>query len=100
MRLTDEDGIIVAVNEAFCKLVSLRRQELECQPFTVIYEESEPRQRLLENYRQRFRDRITEKSVERRLTLHNGNVVVLEDTDSFVELRGQPPLLLAVCRDV
>ena len=37
MRLTDADGTIVAVNEAFCRLVGLRREELEAQPFTASY---------------------------------------------------------------
>jgi len=37
MRITDENGTIVAVNEPFCKLVGMRRDQLEGQPFTVIY---------------------------------------------------------------
>src|SRR6185369_7513393 len=50
--------------------------------------------------RKRFRDRLTEKQTERRLALSNGRVVTFEDTNSFVELRGQPPLLLGLFRDV
>jgi PAS domain S-box-containing protein len=100
MRLTDEDGIIVAVNEAFCKLVGLRRDALESKPLTVIYADSESPEKLLQKYRQRFRDRVIEKQIERRLTLHNGNIVVLEDTNSFVDLRGHAPLLLGLFRDV
>src|ERR1043166_3471436 len=48
MRLTDEDGNIVAVNEAFCRLVGLPRHELEGAPFTVIYAESENPERILQ----------------------------------------------------
>ena len=59
-----------------------------------------PPEERLENYRQRFRDRIIEKQVERRLTLHNGKIVTLEDTSSFVELRGRPCLLLGLFRDI
>jgi two-component system, cell cycle sensor histidine kinase and response regulator CckA len=100
MRLMDENGIIVAVNEAFCKLVSLRREELEGKPFTVILAESEQPGQMLEAYRGRFRDRVIEKQIARRLRLHNGAVVTLEDTNSLVELRGQPPLLLGQTRDL
>ncbi len=55
---------------------------------------------MLEEFRQRFRDRVIGHQRERRLTLHNGNVVTLEDSSSFVELRGQRPMLLGMFRDV
>ena len=100
MRLTDENGVIVAVNDAFCKLVGMTRAELEGNPFTVIYAESEQQERILKKYQQRFRDRVIERQIERRLTLRNGHTVVLEDTNSFVELRGQPTTLLGLFRDV
>jgi PAS domain S-box-containing protein len=100
MRLMDENGTIVAVNEAFCKLVGLRRDELEGKPFTVIFAESEEPGQMLVEFRRRFRERVIEKQIARRLKLHNGTVVTLEDTNSLVELRGQPPLLLGQFRDL
>ncbi len=100
MRLTDQDGTIVAVNEAFCQLVSMERIELEGRPFTVVYADSEDREQTLQQYRQRFHERVIWTETERRLTLHNGNSVVLENTNSFVDLRGQRPLLLGLFRDV
>jgi PAS domain S-box-containing protein len=100
MRLTDEQGYIVAVNEAFCHLIGLPREGLEGKPFTVIYANSEQPEKILRVYRERFRNRIIESQIERRRTLHNGNAVVFEETSSFVELRGQPPLLLGLVRDV
>jgi len=100
MRLTDENGIVVAVNQAFCHLTGLTRLELEGKPFTVIYADSEQPERILQKYRERFRGRVIERQIERRIVLHNGHAVVLEDTNSFVELRGQPPLLLGLFRDV
>ena len=100
MRLVDENGTIVAVNEAFCKLVCMRRDELEGKPFTVILAESEQPGQMLEDFRRRFREWAIEKQRARRLKLHNGTVVTLEDTHSLVELRGQPPLLLGQSRDL
>jgi two-component system, cell cycle sensor histidine kinase and response regulator CckA len=100
MRLTDESGNVIAVNDAFCRLVGVPRQELEGKPFTVIFADSEHPGQILDEFPQRFRNRIVEQQRERRLTLRNGNVVTLEDTSSFVELRGQPPVLLQLFRDV
>jgi signal transduction histidine kinase/CheY-like chemotaxis protein len=73
---------------------------LEGAPFTVIYAETENPERILQKYRQRFQDRVIERHIERRMTLRNGKIVTFEDTNSFVELRGQPPLLLGLFRDV
>jgi two-component system, cell cycle sensor histidine kinase and response regulator CckA len=100
MRLTDENGTTVAVNDAFCRLVALPREDLEGKPFTKIFADTELPERMLEEFRQRFRDRIVEQQKERRLRLHNGSVVTLEHTSSFVELRGQPSLLLGQFRDL
>lgn len=100
MRLTDEDGNIVAVNEAFCKLVGISRGELEGNPLTVIYSHPDSPESILQKYRQHFRERVIEKQIERCLTLRDGKIVTLEETSSFVELRGQPSLLLGLFRDV
>jgi PAS domain S-box-containing protein len=100
MRLTDEAGTIVAVNEAFCKLVGLARHELEGRPFTVIFGDSVDPAKLLEGYCLQFARRDSDPPIERRIKLRNGNVVSFEETSSFVELSGQAPLLLGLCRDV
>jgi PAS domain S-box-containing protein len=99
MRLTDEQGNIVAVNDPFCKLLGVSREALEGKPLTVIYAAADAPQ-ILEKYQQRFKERVVEKQVERRFTLPDGKIVTLEETGSFVELRGQPSLLLGIFRDV
>jgi PAS domain S-box-containing protein len=99
MRLTNEEGTIVGVNEAFCKLVGMPRAELEGELFTAVYADSQ-NQEMLQKYQRRFREREVEKQVERRLTLRNGQVVVFENRNSFVELSGRAPLLLGLFRDV
>jgi len=100
MRLTDQHGTIVAVNEAFCQLVGLARAQLEGRPFTVALAESEKRDEILAHYREQFKNRVIEKQIERRLTLHDGRLVTLEETRSFLELTGLQPLLLGLFRDV
>ncbi len=100
MRLTDENGIIIAVNAAYCKLVEMEREALEGQPFTVIYAESDQPQARLATYQQRFRERTTPKRIQRKLTFRSGKTVELESANSFVESRGQQTLLLSLFRDI
>lgn len=100
MRLTDENGTIVAVNEAFCKLVGMKREELEDRPFTITYAENADLQGKLTRYLQRFKDRAIQKHIQRKLTFRNGKTVELEGSNSFVESQGQKTLLLGLFRDV
>jgi PAS domain S-box-containing protein len=99
MRLTDEQGTIVAVNEAYCRLAGLPREQLEGQFFSSAYAESENPAGMLEDYRAAFQLRGIERSIKKRLTLHDGRVVMLEGSNSFVELQGQAPMLLTLFRD-
>ena len=100
MRLTDENGVIVAVNGAFCELVRLGRGELEGRPFTVVYAESGERDGMLAQYRERFSKDFKEHKRERSYKLRNGCEIIFEIADSLVELPGKPLLLLSLFRDV
>jgi PAS domain S-box-containing protein len=100
MRLADESGTIVAVNEAFCKLVGLRQDELEGKLFTLIYGASENTQEMLQQYRTNYSTHEFNDNREFHYTLHNGREVVLEVNHSFIELNGQPQLTLSLFRDI
>jgi PAS domain S-box-containing protein len=100
MRLTDENGIVIAVNESYCKLNGLKAGELEGKPFTVVYAESENCEAMIARHREHFLDRATERKIQHQFTLHNGQAVNLEITDSFIEVQGRPLLLLSLFRDV
>ncbi len=100
MRLTDENGIVVAVNRAYCKLFGLEAEQLEDKPFTIVYAESENPQAMLEGHREHFRARTAVHKTQRQFKLHNGQVTVLEITDSFIELHGHPLLLFSLFRDI
>ncbi len=100
MRLTDENGVVIAVNEAYCKLVGLDAGSLEGKPFTIVYSESEDLPALLARHVEHFLTRSAERKNELQFTLHNKHRVTLEVTDSFIELHGQPLLLLSLFRDV
>ena len=100
MRLTDGKGVIIAVNDAFCKLVGLDVPSLEGQPFTVVYAETENRAEMIARHRNRFLTRTSEQKSERKSDLHNGQTVMLEVTHSFVEVHGRTMLMLSLFRDV
>ena len=37
MRLTDEDGNILLVNESFCKIFNMQKDQLIGKPFSIVY---------------------------------------------------------------
>jgi PAS domain S-box-containing protein len=100
MRLTDEQGNVVAANNAFCRLVGMEIQALEGKPFTVVYAATEDTRTMLEQHHEFFRTRVIARKTERSYTLHDGRIVVLEIASSFIELYGRPLLSLSLFRDV
>jgi len=100
MRLTDGEGRIVAVNSAFCRMVGMDRAALEGKPYTCIYSAEEAPEQMLAAHRDKFLERRIESAMERRLVLHNGVAITLEERASLVELPGREPLLFSVLRDI
>lgn len=100
MRLTDENGVIVAVNDAFCKLMGLRQDELEGKLFTIVYAASGNSGEMIQQYRANYANRQFSDRHEFHYTLHNGREVVIEVNHSFIELNGQPQLTLSLFRDI
>ena len=99
MRLTDENGIIVAANQAFCRLVGLSHEQLEGKPLTVAYSRTENLEEILRSHCERFRTGVVREKQEHKRILHDLRAVTIEVTDSFVESGGKPRLLLSVLRD-
>lgn len=100
MRLTDADGQIVAVNEAYCRLIGLKRAQLEGQSFMVAYGPKADKETMMRDYRQRFSGALQKGRREQDVPLHDGRSVRFEVTDSFVESTGQSRFLLCLFRDV
>ncbi|HEX7617769.1 MAG TPA: PAS domain S-box protein, partial [Verrucomicrobiae bacterium] len=100
MRLTDENGVIVAVNDAYCKLAGMEAQSLEGKPFTVVYAASEDRGGILERLREHFAMRGAQRKRQQQHTFHDGRTVSMEISDSFIEVRGRPLLMLSLFRDI
>ena len=100
MSLTDENGVVIAINDAFCKLVGMEASALEGQPFTIVYATSENPFEMLKRHREQFLNRSARQKIERQRILHNGQTVMLEITDSFVEVHSRTPLMLSLFRNV
>jgi len=99
MRLTDKDGKILAVNEAFCHQIGMRRIELEGAGMGIIYP-PDGRTAVEEKYREQFRERRVKPLVEANVTLWNNQNYWFEVSSSFIEsTRGQTGLL-CIFRDV
>ena len=100
MRLTDEKGTIVAVNQAFCRMVGLAPDRLDGQPLTVIFSPKTDLEKLLRRYCEHFHSGSLEDKQESEFLLHNGHSVIFEVADSYVASEGKPRLLLSLFRDV
>jgi len=100
MRLTDENGTVVAVNDAFCHLAELSAKQLEGKPFTVIYDARADWEKMLKSHRENFKVGKLPGKHAKEYILHNGRNVAFEITDSFVELGGKPRLVLSLFRNV
>ncbi len=100
MRLTDEQGIILAVNPAFCQIAGLRAEELVGHPYTALYAEGEDLAEMMQKYQQRFAARTVEPQLERHVTFRSGSTAEVELTNSFIETEEGRTLLLSLVRDV
>lgn len=99
MRLTNNEGIVVLVNKAFCKLVKKSPEELIGKPFSVIYKE-ENAENILQKGKERFIQNTVETSFERELTLWNNEKVWFELSNSFINIDKNEKLLLSIFHDI
>jgi PAS domain S-box-containing protein len=100
MRLTDENGTIIAVNQAFCRLVGLSHEQLEGKPFMVMYSPTQDWEKSRLNHQEMYLSGKLRENQEYRFVLHDSRSVVYEITDSYVDSGAEPRLLLTLFRDV
>ena len=99
MRLTDQNGIVVMANDAYCQLARLPRDEIVGRPFSEVYQPVR-RESILAAHHQRFVNRAIEPLFEREMTFWDGRTIRIELSNTFLELPGKPPLALSVLRDI
>ncbi|HGY57290.1 MAG TPA: PAS domain-containing sensor histidine kinase [Caldithrix abyssi] len=99
MRLTDKDGTIIIVNDAFCKIVERSRSELEGQPFCIAYHPS-LREEFLRDYQHNFEHDIIESQGERERLMWNSKKKWLAFANSYLQIPGSGKFLLSVIKDI
>jgi PAS domain S-box-containing protein len=99
MRLTDQDGRIIAVNEAFCRLVKLPREKLEQQSFSVTYM-APGADHGSEVYQKLFASGTVAPRLATSVQLWNAARLDLEISSSFITLGRRGKMLLSIFRDV
>jgi sigma-B regulation protein RsbU (phosphoserine phosphatase) len=100
MRLTDEQGLMVAVNPAFCQIVGLPAEELVGRPYTTIYAATENVNDMMQKYHQRYAEKKIETLLERHVAFRSGRTVDVELSNSFIEMEEGRSLVLSLVRDV
>lgn len=98
MRLTDAQGSVVQVNQAYCELTGQKREELEGKPYLDAFE-VENREEKLAGYRERFANHIVIPRREIKGMLQSGKAVWLDITERFIDQAQGTALLLSQLRD-
>ena len=99
MRLTDREGVVLDVNDAYCRMVKLPREELVGRVFSIIYKSQGPDDDLTE-YKRRFDTGVTLSRFAAPATMWNGEVIHMEISSSFIEQADHQRMLLSLFRDV
>ncbi len=99
MRLTNRDGIMLRVNDAYCRIVEKTRAELEGQLLTVAHDEANA-EFILDTYQKRMDSNTLVPHLETEVILWNGSKAWLELSNSLLEVPGKPPCVLSIFRDI
>ncbi len=101
MRVTDKDGNIVMVNEAYCTLVKKKKEDLLDRSFHYAYRnEDEDIRPHVEIYKERFKNNTIPRWVETQISLWNNESIAIEMTTSYITLGSNERMLLSIFRNV
>jgi PAS domain S-box-containing protein len=99
MRLTDEDGKILLVNDSFCKIFQMEKDQLIGKPFSTVYAKPEQEAALKAYQRDIQRDEI-KTLFERENTLWNGRRAWFEFSNSFLTLPDGNKITLSIVKEI
>jgi PAS domain S-box-containing protein len=99
MRLIDEEGNILLVNESFCNIFNMQKEQLIGKPFSIVYSfpEQEP---ALKSYQGDILKNEIKTFFERENTLWNGKKTWLEFTNSFLTLTDGQKITLSIIKEI
>ncbi|HEX7859290.1 MAG TPA: PAS domain S-box protein [Verrucomicrobiae bacterium] len=99
LRLTDEKGVVVSANPAYCVLMERRLEQILDRPYTEVYEPGSAEHKLA-RYTRCFKSRTLERYQTKKVSLRSGRTLDVEVSYSFIDMESERPLLLGVFRDV
>ena len=99
MRLTDADGTIIRVNDAYCRLVGRSRTELEGRPLSVLFSGGKGDE-AMRKHRENFSHHRLNAATEKKVEMWDGRSVWLMVSNSYVLAEGNRLLLLGMFRDI
>ena len=99
MRLIDESGNIILVNDAYCRIVEMKKNNLLGKSFSVVYHPSEQSQ-VQELYQRDAISNEIKTHFERANTLWNGKIRWFEFSNSFLDLHNSGKVTLSIIKDI
>ncbi|MCX6151902.1 MAG: PAS domain S-box protein [Ignavibacteriales bacterium] len=107
MRIMDQDGKILLVNDAFCNMIGLTRDQLEGSHLSVLFHKSineisdlNEKNSKMVAFKLRFLENKIEPKFERELHLWDDRKVWFEVTNAYMEFEGSKKVVLSVFRDI
>jgi PAS domain S-box-containing protein len=102
MRLTNGEGIIVAVNKAYCTLIGLNETNLLGKPFTAIFakEECEDPITQLKKYKENFVNRDIKPYIQTSSKFWKTDYILLIEAYSFIDFEKGESLLLGIYHNI
>ncbi len=99
MRLCDENGIIKKVNNAFCYMMNRPREEIEGKSYTFLYNLYE-NEETAARFRYNFITHNIKPRLEAEITLWDKRTMWVELSNSYIEFKDQPTMVLSIFRDI
>ena len=99
MRLIDEDGNILLVNDSFCKIFQMEKEQLLGKPFSIVYDKDE-QEDALKTFQSDIRNNKIKTLFERENTLWNGRKAWFEFSNSFLTLPDENRITLSIIKEI
>ncbi len=99
MRLIDEDGNILLVNDSFCKIFNMQKDQLINKPFSIVYTKSE-QDSALNSYQRDIKQNEIKTFFERENILWDGRKTWLEFSNSFLTLNDGKKITLSIIKEI
>ena len=99
MRLVDEDGNILLVNDSFCKIFQMEKEKLIGKPFSIVYKKGE-QEDALKTFQRDIRNNKIKTLFDRENTLWNGRKAWFEFSNSFLTLPDESRITLSIIKEV